>query len=141
MTYQKPSSILASGNVLWNTWRRDYPDIQAFAPDLHAVDLHKAHLQGIDFHEADLRDAKLCRADLQGADLSHADVRGADLSGANVKKALLDQAPFDEANTSTKDRRAVDHDTLLEGISWSIPPVTKKGSLHADLSTDATPVG
>jgi hypothetical protein len=50
MTYQKPSSILASGSVLWNTWRRDFPDVQAFEPDLHAVDLHQAHLQGIDFH-------------------------------------------------------------------------------------------
>lgn|GEM_PF-4802474 len=59
MTYQKPSSILASGNVLWNTWRRDYPDIQAFAPDLHTVDLHQAYLQGIDFHEADLTEADL----------------------------------------------------------------------------------
>ena len=59
MTYQKPSSILASGNVLWNTWRRDYPDVQAFEPDLHAVDLHQAHLRGIDFHEADLTEADL----------------------------------------------------------------------------------
>jgi uncharacterized protein YjbI with pentapeptide repeats len=108
---------------------------------LRSADLSDAHLQKARLHEADLRDAKLCRADLQGADLSKADVRGADFSGANVKKALLDQAPFAEANTSTKDLRAVDHDTHLGGISWSIPPVTKKGSLHADLSTDATPVG
>jgi hypothetical protein len=81
--------------------------------NLRGADLSDAHLQKARLHGADLREAKLCRADLQGADLSHADVRGADLSGANVKKALLDQAPCGEANTSTKDLRAVDDDTLL----------------------------
>lgn len=53
MVYQKTASILASGTTVWNTWRRDYSDVQAFEPDLHAVDLHQAHLPGIDLHEAD----------------------------------------------------------------------------------------
>jgi uncharacterized protein YjbI with pentapeptide repeats len=57
MTYQKPSSILASGNTIWNTWRRDFADVQAFEPDLHTADLHQASLKGIDFHEADLTEA------------------------------------------------------------------------------------
>jgi len=94
MTYQKPSGILASGNTVWNTWRRDFPDVQAFEPDLHAVDLHQAHLQGIDFHEADLTEANLRNVDLRGAnlraaDLRHTNLQGADLSDAHLQKAHL----------------------------------------------------
>src|SRR6266851_99880 len=89
MTYQKSSSILASGNVLWNTWRRDNPDVQAFEPDLHAVDLHQAQLRGIDFHEADLTEANLQDTDLREADLRTADLRHANLRGANLSDAHL----------------------------------------------------
>ncbi len=102
MTYQKPSSILTSGNTLWNTWRQTYPDVQAFEPDLHGVDLHQAQLRGIDFHAADLTEADLQQADLRGADLReadlrHANLRGADLSDANLQKARVRGADLREA--------------------------------------------
>ena len=121
--YQLPSSILASGNTSWNTWRRDYADVQAFEPDLHAVDLHQEYLQGIDFHEADLTEANLQNADLRGADLRaadlrHADLRGADLSdaklqeaqlhGADLRDARLCRAMFQGADLSAADLRGAD---------------------------------
>jgi uncharacterized protein YjbI with pentapeptide repeats len=102
MSYQKPSSILTSGNTLWNTWRQTYPDVQAFEPDLHGVDLHQAQLRGIDFHAADLTEADLQQADLRGADLReadlrHANLRGADLSDANLQKARVRGADLRDA--------------------------------------------
>lgn len=102
MTYHNPASILASGTMVWNTWRRDYPDVQAFEPNLHAVDLRHAQLQGIDFHEADLTEADLQGADLRGADLRsadlrHANLRGADLSDAHLQKAHLHGADLSQA--------------------------------------------
>ena len=61
MTYHNPASILASGTIVWDTWRRDYPDVQAFEPNLHAVDLRHAQLQGIDSMKWTLR-RPICRA-------------------------------------------------------------------------------
>lgn len=102
MAYQKPSSILVAGSTVWNAWRQDNADVQAFEPDLHAVDLHQANLQGIDFHEADLTEANLQGADLRGADLRaadlrHANLRGADLSDTQLQKAHLHGADLRDA--------------------------------------------
>lgn len=92
MTYQTAINILSSGNTLWNKWRREYPDVEAFKPDLHNVDLRKAHLSEIDFHEADLTEANLQGADLHGADLREADLRHANLRGSDLSNALLQKA-------------------------------------------------
>jgi hypothetical protein len=143
--YQIPSSILASGNTPWNTWRRDYADVQAFEPDLHAVDLHQEYLQGIDFHEADLTEANLQNADLRGADLRaadlrHADLRGADLSdaklqeaqlhGADLRGAKLCRATFQGADLSSADLRGAD----ISDADF------KKAILEQTQFTEVTPV-
>lgn len=97
MAYQKPPDILPSGNTLWNTWRQTYPDVQAFEPDLHGVDLSQRQLRGIDFHAVDLTEADLQQADLRGADLRHANLRDADLSGANLQNAHVRGADLRDA--------------------------------------------
>src|SRR6266566_3000898 len=114
MARQNPLELLSSGKALWNTWRRDHPDVQAVEPDLHGADLHGADLRGMDLHGADLDGAilgkakldktNLSRVDLSGADLSKADLRGADLDGAILGKTILDEAHISKADLSEADR-------------------------------------
>lgn len=113
MAYQKPLGILTSGNTLWNTWRQTYPDVQAFEPDLHGVDLSQRQLRGIDFHavdltEADLQLADLREADLRGADLRHANLRGANLSDANLQNAHVRGADLRGAKLCRSNLRGAD---------------------------------
>jgi len=128
MSRQKTLDLLSTKKTLWNRWRRENAELQAFEPDLHEADLTEANLQGADLqkadlretdlrhahlqnanlsdanllkarlHGADLRGAILCRTNLKGADLSNTDLRGADLDGA-----ILDKANFKEANVSSRD--------------------------------------
>ncbi len=54
MANQKQLVLLSSGKTFWDKWRRTYPDVQAFEPDLHSADLHSADLHSADLHGADL---------------------------------------------------------------------------------------
>jgi uncharacterized protein YjbI with pentapeptide repeats len=147
MTYQKPLGILVSGNTLWNTWRHTYPDVQAFEPDLHGVDLHQAQLRGIDFHEADLTEADLQQADLRGADLREADLRhtnlrGADLSDANLQSAHIRGADLRGANLCRANLQGADlsHADLrgadLSGTNWKKALLDEVQFDEADLPTE-----
>ena len=111
MASQKNLDLLLSGKTLWNTWRRDHSELQAFEPDLHIADLHRADLRGIDFHGADLTEANLQEADLRGADLREADLRHADLRGANLSTAT--------AANATKMSMPTSHQGAL------LPPISK----------------
>lgn len=121
--YKQPLARLAEGKTLWNTWRHNFSELQAFEPDLHGADLHQADLQNLDLHQADLTEANLQEANLRGADLHeadlrHADLRKADLSNANLLKshlhgadmrgALLHNACLTGADFSNTDMRGVD---------------------------------
>jgi len=64
MSRQKTLDLLSSGKRLWNTWRRENAEIQAFEPDLHRADLRETDLYGVDLYAVDLTEANL-----QGADL------------------------------------------------------------------------
>ena len=59
MVSQKQVDLLLSGATRWNTWRKSYPDVQAFEPDLHEANLQGASLRGVDLREADLTGANL----------------------------------------------------------------------------------
>ena len=71
--------ILRKGVYVWNSWRREEPDV---APDLRG---------------ANLRGADLSWAYLWEANLSGANLRAADLRWANLREAILDQAKLSEA--------------------------------------------
>jgi uncharacterized protein YjbI with pentapeptide repeats len=100
MANQKQRDLLSSGKTLWNTWRRDYAEVQALEPDLHGADLH-----GIDLRRFDLHGADLTEANLQGADLREADLREADLRNANLRSTNLSDANLLEANVRWADVR------------------------------------
>jgi Pentapeptide repeats (8 copies) len=65
MANQDHLDVLKQGIAVWNTWRKEHPDIQ---PDLSG--------------------ANLTGADLGLTDLSGANLRGANLTGANLTDAL-----------------------------------------------------
>lgn len=118
MTKQNPLMILSSGKALWDSWRREYADVQASEPDLHKANLHGAYLQKADLHRSDLTEADLGEADLReanlgAADLRNADLHDADLSDANLFQARLNWADlrganFSRANLTEADLRGAD---------------------------------
>src|SRR6266536_3415687 len=111
MANQKQLVLLSSGKTFWDKWRRTYPDVQAFEPDLHSADLHSADLHS---------------ADLHGADLTEANLRGADLDGA-----ILSKANFYEANLSSEELSAVDLSKHLDAKKQRSTPVTLGGNTAA----------
>lgn len=89
--------LLTRGVVVWNKWRREFPDI---TPDLRG-----ANLRSTDLRAANLRAALLCGADITSADLRTSSCQWADLNGAflcntNLKDADLTQANFYGAELS-----------------------------------------
>src|SRR6266702_4373601 len=75
MASQHHLDLLSSGKTHWDTWRREYSDVQALEPDLHGADLHKADLSGADLRGADLDGAILFKAKFDGANLSGVDLQ------------------------------------------------------------------
>jgi uncharacterized protein YjbI with pentapeptide repeats len=61
MANQKELDLLSTGKTLWNTWRREYAEIQGFDP-LNA-DLDGAILIGANFDEAHLSSIEIDGAD------------------------------------------------------------------------------
>jgi len=109
MANQEQLEILKQGVDVWNTWRKENPDIQVDLSDEHLGPTHSGgifradqgsilppmlDLTAVDFSDVDFRRANLYRVNLSGANLSSADFAGADLSevlldGANLYKAYL----------------------------------------------------
>src|SRR6266700_3643675 len=151
MTHQKTLDILSTGKTLWNKWRREHAEIQAFEPDLHGADLHGADLHGMDFHEADLteanlQDADLREADLRETDLRHADLRSANLSdahllrarlhGADVRGATLCRTNLKRADLSNADLRGADLDgAILDKANFYKANVSRRDLGEADSNT------
>lgn len=83
------STLLWMGVNVWNSWRKNFPDIE---PDLYGINLNGANLKGVNFSGANFGPAGLFSADLQGADLTGAYLNGACLNRANLSEAKLSGA-------------------------------------------------
>ena len=91
--------ILIQGMEVWNTWRREQPDIE---PDLTGVNLSDAYLSAVDFScvdlsGADIADAWFSDAVFKGANLSKAEARQANFMNANLSGAILRDATLASA--------------------------------------------
>ncbi len=64
MANQKELALLLKGKTLWNTWRREYTEMQALEPGLHEADLDGAILVGANFDGAHLSSEKTKGIDL-----------------------------------------------------------------------------
>lgn len=87
-------SILDTGVVAWNEWRKENPSVK---PDLMIAPLRGADLRGADLNSADLKGADLDSADLGGANLGGANLGSANLSGAKLNDANLTCAVLNNA--------------------------------------------
>ncbi|NTW83754.1 MAG: toll/interleukin-1 receptor domain-containing protein [Chlorobiaceae bacterium] len=115
--------ILRQGVEVWNSWRKEKPEIK---PDLSNLALPNTDFHGIDFGKVNLRmgnlygvnisGANLCNANLSlvrfgganisnsnltGADLQVADLRGTNLNNANLTSVNFSACNFDGANVKT----------------------------------------
>lgn len=122
MANQEHLERLKQGSYVWNTWRRQWRDVQPnlnkanlsranlFEADLNGAslkyatlnetDLRKAILSYANLFGADLFEADLTEADLRGANLAEADLRGANLTGANLAEADLTKVNLFRADLS-----------------------------------------
>lgn len=94
------STLLWMGVNVWNSWRKNFPQIE---PDLYGINLNGANLKGFNLSGANLGPAGFFSADLQGADLTGAYLNGAcfnraNLNEANLSGALLRGAELTRAN-------------------------------------------
>ena len=109
--------VLRAGSVVWNTWRRENPDVvpalkdlkvsiserqfgrmQGGPIDLSRAQLCRAELDQATLIEANLNGAVLTDADLSDARLENADLRGADLCNAKLAYTTLNGAQLEAAN-------------------------------------------
>ena len=107
MANQEHLDLLRQDKVVWNTWRREHPEIQ---PNLCEADLSKMDLRDVNLDGVDLRNANLSGADLRGANLRDAHLNGAFLSDINLRDAhlsgsFLNDAVLSNANLSRADLR------------------------------------
>ena len=91
--------ILRQGVNVWNSWRKENPEIEPvlaganlFRADLKGIDLSGAVLNGANLEAANLGKAHLQEANLQNALLMRSALHGADLRDAVCKRANLDGA-------------------------------------------------
>src|SRR2546421_507481 len=83
MVNQQHLELLRQGSDVWNTWRKQHPEVK---PDLSGADLYNA-----DLHNANLSEADLSRANLEDATLSGADLRHTTLVETNLSRATMTQ--------------------------------------------------
>jgi hypothetical protein len=102
--------LLKAGEVTWNSWREEHPEIQ---PDLCEARLADANLMdtnliNADLSGADLRDANFFDANLTGANLNKAYLAGAYLVGADLTSAKLVNADLRGADLSSANLTGAD---------------------------------
>jgi uncharacterized protein YjbI with pentapeptide repeats len=116
--------VLRAGPRVWNSWRRENPDVLPVLNDLNVsiserqfglaqggpIDLSLAELRRALLDQATLTEANLAKAILVDADLSDArlentDLRGADLSGASLAYTTLSGARLEGADLCGADLR------------------------------------
>jgi hypothetical protein len=98
-------AILQQGPQVWNSWRKEHPDIvpdlgwaDLRALDLSRVNFARAHLRAANLQDAILNSAILWKADLAEAQLHHIQLREANLRKANLFSANLTGADLRRAN-------------------------------------------
>jgi uncharacterized protein YjbI with pentapeptide repeats len=132
MANQEQLDRLKQGTEVWDTWRREYPEIQL---DLSGANLSKADLSGTDLFRTDLSKADLSGADLQGATFWESDLTKANLSKANLFRAFLSGANLSEANLSGADlTKASLSGADLQGADLSEADLSEANLIGADLS-------
>jgi uncharacterized protein YjbI with pentapeptide repeats len=87
--------IIRQGSEVWNTWRRENPEV---VPDLSKTDLSGANLNSANLFEASLRDTNLRGAELNRATLDRVDLRDANLSNAYLMLAKISRANLSKTN-------------------------------------------
>ena len=122
--------ILKQGVDVWNTWRKESPEIipdlsyvGLNGADLRRADLSRAYLShthlnyvnlsyvqlnnvtlsGAELSRTNLSSASLSGAELSGASLFNADLSGANLNNANLGRADLSRADFNRADLTAAD--------------------------------------
>lgn len=104
MADEKHVELLRQGELAWNQWRRENPNV---IPDLRRAELQSSQLANCDLSAADLREARLAWADLRSTSLRSADLRGvlindarapyADFSDSQLQNSCLWGSDFREA--------------------------------------------
>ena len=123
-------SLLQRGATVWNTWRRNHPDVE---PDFRWANFSLANLRG-----ADLSHAKLDRTNLSGAMLSQATLTGASLREASLGEVNFASARLDEANLKRADlNRANLSRAALRGTDLTSANLSRTNLFEARL-TQAT---
>ena len=116
--------VLRAGSLVWNTWRRENPEVvpdlkdlkvsiserqfgrmQGGPIDLSRAQLCRAALDQATLIEANLNGAVLTDADLSEARLEKADLRGADLCNAKLAFTTLNGAQLEAASLRGADLR------------------------------------
>ena len=83
--------MLRAGAVVWNTWRRENPDVVPDLEDLK-VSISERQFGRMQGGPIDLSRAQLCRAELDQATLIEANLNGAVLTNADLSDARLEKA-------------------------------------------------
>lgn len=125
---QQHLDILKQGVTIWNTWRKEHPEVQ---PDLTEADLQNSYLMLVDFSDTNLTGANLIGANLIAANLTLADLSRASLTWANLSVAFLTQANMTEANLAGVNFNR----SLLKGASMSQAKLTMTQFGNVDLSS------
>src|SRR5438034_118707 len=117
MANQQHLELLQQGSNMWNTWRKQHPEVKSDfrGADLNGADLNGADLWGADLNGADLSGANLCGANLSRTNLSDADLTKADRSQAQHNEANISEADLSGAHLS----RATLNDADLSGATLS----------------------
>ncbi len=104
------SSILKSGVEIWNTWRKDNPNIRPWLDkaELWQQDLIGANLSGASINSAYCLGVNLEGANLEGATLCMADLTRAKLSDANLARVSLSGATLTGTNLSGANLKGAD---------------------------------
>ena len=125
---QQHLDILKQGVTIWNTWRKEHPEVQ---PDLTEADLQNSYLMLVDFSDTNLTGTNLIGANLIAATLTLADLSRASLTWANLSVAFLTQANMTEANLAGVNFNR----SLLKGASMSQAKLTMTQFGNVDLSS------
>jgi hypothetical protein len=83
--------VLRAGSLVWNSWRRENPDVVPDLKDLK-VSISERQFGRMQGGPIDLSRAQLCRAELDQATLIEANLNGAILTDANLSEARLERA-------------------------------------------------
>ncbi len=136
MANQKHLDRMKQGTDVWNSWRKQHPEIQPnlSRANLSRTNLSDANLSGANLSDANLSGLYLKGKDLSGANLSGANLSGTDLSGANLSGAHLSGAHLSGAHLSGANLSDADlNDADLIRATLSRANLSDADLIYADL--------